>query len=251
MKLKGRTAIVTGGSRDIGRAISVKLASEGANVAINWFDSEANADQTLAAIEGAGGGSAVKVRGDMTRAADVEALVAKTREAFGDRIHILVNVAGGLVARKTLDEMGEDFFNFLLQLNVTSTFLATKAVVPHMAAGSSIVNFASLAGRDGGGPGASAYATAKGAVMTFTRAMAKELGPKGIRVNALCPGMVATKFHDDFSKDLVRQNVANATPLRREGRAEETADTVAWLASDEASFLTGVNLDINGGLAFS
>lgn len=251
MKFKGKTAIVTGGSRDIGRAISLKLAREGANVAVNFFDNEADADETLAAIEAAGGGSAIKCGGDMTKAADVDALVARTRAAFGDEIHILANVVGGLVARKTLEEMDEEFFDFLLRLNVTSTFLATKAVVPHMPAGSAIVNFASLAGRDGGGPGASAYATGKGAVMTFTRAMAKELGPKGIRVNSLCPGMIATRFHDDFSKSEVRKNVANATPLRREGRAEETADAVAYLASDEASFLTGVNLDINGGLGFS
>lgn len=251
MKLKGKNAIVTGGGRDIGRAVALKLAGEGANVAINFFGSENAADATLAAIAQLGAGSAIKCGGDMTKASDVKNLVDTTREAFGDEIHILVNVVGGLVARKTLDEMDEDFFNHLLQLNVTSTFLATKAAVPHMPAGSSIVNFASLAGRDGGGPGASAYATAKGAVMTFTRAMAKELGPRGIRVNALCPGMIATKFHDDFTKDEARRNVANATPLRREGKAEETADAVAYLASDEASFLTGVNLDINGGLAYS
>jgi len=251
MKLKGKTAIVTGGSRDIGRAVSLKLAREGANVAVNFYGSEGDADQTLAAIAAAGSGSAIKCGGDMTKAADVEALVAKTREAFGEEIHILVNVVGGLVARKTLEEMDEEFFNFLLQLNVTSTFLATKAVVPHMPQGSAIVNLASLAGRDGGGPGASAYATGKGAVMSFTRALAKELGPRGIRVNSLCPGMIATKFHDDFSKAEARKNVANATPLRREGRAEETADAVAYLASDEASFLTGVNLDINGGLGCS
>jgi 3-oxoacyl-[acyl-carrier protein] reductase len=251
MNLKGKTAIVTGGSRDIGRAISLKLAREGANVAVNWYDNEEDADSTLAEIEAEGRGKAIKVQGDMTKSADVDALVAATREAFGDEIHALANVVGGLVARKSLEEMDEEFFNFLLQLNTTSCFLAMKAVVPHMPAGSAIVNFASLAGRDGGGPGASAYATSKGAVMTFTRAMAKELGPKGIRVNALCPGMIATKFHDDFSKDEVRKNVANATALRREGRAEETADTVAYLLSDEASFLTGVNLDINGGLAFS
>lgn len=250
MKFQGKVAIVTGGSRDIGRAVAVKLASEGAKVAVNFLNGEADADQTLAEIAGVGG-TAIKIAGDMTKAADVEMLVATTRAAFGDRIDILVNVVGGLVARKPLEEMDEAFFNSLMQLNVTSTFLATKAAVPHMAAGSSIVNFASLAGRDGGGPGASAYATSKGAVMTFTRAMAKELGPRGIRVNSLCPGMIATRFHDEFSKDEVRKNVANATPLRREGRAAETADAVAYLASDEASFLTGVNLDINGGLAFS
>ena len=105
--------------------------------------------------------------------------------------------------------------------------------------------------RDGGGPGASAYATTKGAVMTFTRAMAKELGPRNIRVNSLCPGMISTVFHDTFTKDSVRANVATATALKREGGANEVADTVAYLASDEASFLTGVNLDINGGLYYS
>jgi len=117
--------------------------------------------------------------------------------------------------------------------------------------GASIVNFASQAGRDGGGPGASAYATSKGAVVTFTRSMAKELGPKGIRVNSLCPGMISTTFHDTFTKDEARSNVAGSTPLRREGRSEEVADTVAYLLSEEASFITGVNLDINGGLLFS
>ena len=250
-KFAGKTAIVTGGSRDIGRAISVKLAQEGANVAINYYNDEREADATLLAIAAAEGANAIKVYGDLTKSADVDALVARTQEAFGEKIDILVNVAGGLVARKTLEEMDEDFFNFLMQLNMTSTFLATKATVPHMPQGSAIVNLASQAGRDGGGPGASAYATSKGAVMTWTRAMAKELGPRGIRVNALCPGMIATRFHDDFTKAAVRQNVAGATPLRREGKAEETADAVAYLVSDEASFLTGVNLDINGGLAFS
>ena len=120
-----------------------------------------------------------------------------------------------------------------------------------MGKGGTIINFASQAGRDGGGPGAFLYAASKGAVSTFTRGLAKELGPQGIRVNALNPGMIATKFHDDFTKDQVRVNVANATPLRREGTAAEVADLVAYLASDEASFLTGNNVDINGGLAFS
>ena len=251
MKFAGKTAIVTGGSRDIGRAISVKLASEGANVVVNYYSNEADADVTLAAIDAAGGGKGIKVKADVTKAADVAAMVAAAQEAFGDAIHILVNNAGGLVARKTLGEMDEEFFNHVMQLNVTSTFLATQAVVPHMGSGAAIVNLASLAGRDGGGGGASAYATSKGAVMTFTRAMAKELGPNGIRVNALCPGMIATAFHDKFTPDAARENVANATALRRQGRAEETADTVAYLASDDASYITGTNIDINGGLAYS
>jgi len=124
-------------------------------------------------------------------------------------------------------------------------------VLPHMPRGSSIVNFASLAGRDGGGPGSIAYATAKGGVMTFTRGLAKELGARGIRVNAVCPGMINTTFHNTFTKPEVRQKVAAATPLGREGEACEVADLVAYLASEQASFLNGANIDVNGGLAFS
>lgn len=250
MKFAGKVAVVTGGSRDIGRAVCVKLASEGASVVVNYNSNEADADATVDAVEAAGG-KAIKVKADVTKPAEVDALIAAAREAFGDRIDILVNNAGGLVARKKLEEMDDEFFNFVMQLNVTSTFLACKSAAPHMGEGAAIVNLASLAGRDGGGGGAIAYATAKGAVMTFTRGLAKELGPQGIRVNALCPGMIATTFHDKFTPDAARENVANSTPLKRQGRAEETADLVAYLASDEASFITGANIDINGGLAFS
>ena len=147
--------------------------------------------------------------------------------------------------------MDVDFLEYVMRLNVTSTFLACQLVVPYMGSGSSIVNFASQAGRDGGGPGASAYASSKGAVMTFTRAMAKELGPSNIRVNCVCPGMISTTFHDTFTKDEVRKNVAAATPLRREGSSSEVADLVAYLASSESSFMNGASIDINGGTYFS
>ncbi|MGV2496553.1 SDR family NAD(P)-dependent oxidoreductase [Pelagerythrobacter aerophilus] len=249
-KLKGKVAIVTGAGRDIGRAVALELARQGAKVAINFRGDEDNASATLTEIERAGG-TAMKVRADVTKGDEVAQLVAEVRKAFGEEIHILANVAGGMVERRPLADMDEEFFNHVMQLNVTSTFLTTKAVVPHMPAGSAIVNFASQAGRDGGGPGAGAYATSKGAVMTFTRSMAKELGPRGVRVNALCPGMIATTFHDTFTKDEVRKNVAAATPLRREGNAGEVAATVAWLASDDAAFVTGANIDINGGTFFS
>jgi len=250
MKLRGKVALVTGGARDIGQAVSVKLAREGAKVALNYYASEEQAQATMNAIKEVGG-EAIAIGGDMTKQEDVDRLVAETVAAFGDRIDILVNVAGGLVARKTLEEADLEFFEFVQRLNFTSTFMVTKAVVPYMGEGGSIINFASQAGRDGGGPGAWAYAASKGAVMTFTRGLARELGPKGIRVNALCAGMIATTFHDTFTKDEVRTNVAAGTPLRREGRADEVADAVAYLASDESSFLAGVNLDINGGLIFS
>jgi 3-oxoacyl-[acyl-carrier protein] reductase len=249
-KLQGKVAIVSGGSRDIGRAVCVKLAKEGAKVVVNYFNNEQQAKDTLAEIE-AVGGEAITVKGDMTKPDDVTALVAAATKAYGNEIHVLINVTGGMVERRALADMDADFMDYVLRLNVTSTFLTTQAVVPHMPEGSAIVNFASQAGRDGGGPGAAAYATSKAAVMTFTRSMAKELGPKGIRCNALCPGMIATTFHDTFTKDAVRENVANATPLRRQGAAHETADAAVYLASDEASFITGANVDINGGMFFS
>lgn len=250
MRLKNKTVIVTGGARDIGKAVSLKLAAEGANVAINYFGSEGGARDTLAQIEAAGGRAFI-LKGDMTSAVDVGKLVEAALTTFGGPIAALVNVAGGMVARKTLGEMDEAFFDHVMRLNLISVFLTTQAAAPHMAEGSAIVNLSSQAGKDGGGPGATAYATAKGAIMTFTKAMAKELGPQGIRVNALCPGMIGTTFHDTFSKDEVRARVAASTPLRREGRAPEIADAVAYLASDESSFLTGVCLDINGGLLMS
>lgn len=250
MKLKGKVAVVTGGARDIGRAVCVKLAKEGAKVVVNYYDSEADRDATMAAIKEVKG-EAIAVYADVTKSSDIENMVAKTKEAFGNHVDILVNVAGGLFARKTLQEIDEKFYNLVMDVNFKSTLFVTKAFEPLMSEGGSIVNFASQAGRDGGGPGAFIYAASKGAVSTFTRGLAKELGPKGIRVNALNPGMIATKFHDDFTKDQVRQNVANATPLRREGRADEVADLVAYLAGPESSFLTGNNVDINGGLAFS
>jgi len=250
MKLENKTAIVSGGGRDIGKAISMKLAAEGARVAINYFDQEEVSKATLREIQDAGG-EAILVQGDMTKQEDVAKLVAEAQSAFGEKIDILTNVVGGLVARKPLGEMDEEFFNFVIQLNLNTVFLMMKEVVPHMSDGGSVINFASLAGRDGGGPGASAYATSKGAVMTFTRSMAKELGPKNIRVNALCPGVISTTFHDTFSTPEVREKIAGMTPLRREGAPTEVADVVAYLASDEASFLTGLNLDVNGGLFFS
>ncbi len=248
--LKGKTAIVTGGSRDIGRSCAIKLGEEGCKVVVNFNSNQAAADETVAAVKAAGG-QAIAVQGDMTKKADVESLVAQTQKALGNDIHVLVNNVGGLVARKKLPEMDEAFLNQVMFLNFNSTFLATKAVVPHMPAGSSIVNLASLAGRDGGGGGASAYSASKGAVITFTRSMAKELGPQGIRVNALCPGMIDTTFHDTFTPDAARKNLEANVPLRRQGLSDDCADTVVYLASDKSSYITGANIDINGGLAFS
>jgi 3-oxoacyl-[acyl-carrier protein] reductase len=250
MKYNNKVAIITGGARDIGKAISIRLASEGVKVVINYLNNDEQAKETMQTIQDAGG-SCILVKGDATKNEDVLRIVEETKKHFGSEIHMLVNVTGGLVARKLLEDMDADFWDYVMALNTRSAFLLTKHVAPLMPHGSAIVNFSSQAGRDGGGFGASAYATAKGAVATFTRAMAKELGPKGIRVNAVDPGMIATSFHDIFTKPEVRIAVANSTPLRRQGDAKDVADLVAYLLSDESSFITGANIDINGGNYFS
>jgi len=249
-KFKGKVAVVTGGGRDIGKSISIKLAQEGAKVVVNYYNSAAGANETVAEIK-AFGGEAIAVKADASNLNDIKRLKSKTVEAFGDQVHILVNNAGGLFARKTLQEFDEAFYDLVMNVNFKSTVFVMQIFEPLMGKGSSIINLSSLAARDGGGGGSSLYASSKGAVTTFTRGMAKELGPKGIRVNALCPGLIATKFHDDFTKDEIRTIVAGKTPVRREGQADEVADLVVYLASDSSSFITGANFDINGGLAFS
>lgn len=250
MKLESKVAIVTGGARDLGRAISVKLAMEGAKVVVNYFDNEADAVETAGMIS-AVGGECITVRGDMTKAEDVKVLVEKSREAFGDVIDVLVNVVGGIVGRKAITEQDESWYNFLMDVNMKSCWLCTREVVPFMTNGGSIINFSSLAARDGGGPGASMYATAKGAVMVFTRSMAKELGPKGIRCNAVAPGTIATSFHDRFNTPENRERMKGIYPLRREGDAGDVADLIAFLAADDSDYITGTNIDINGGVFFS
>ncbi len=247
MNLQGKTAIITGGGRDIGRACAMRLAAEGANVAISYHASSKGADSAVAEIT-SNGGKAIAVQADLSAQVGVDALVGATVKAFGG-VDILVNNAGGLIARKTIPEMSLEHWNAVMSLNLTSTFMMVKACLPHMKSGS-IVNLASQAGRDGGGPGSVAYATSKGAVMTMTRGLAKELGPK-IRVNALCPGMIDTDFHNIHTKDEVRKHVANVAPLKREGVPDDVANLVWFLASDQSAFITGANLDINGGMLFS
>jgi 3-oxoacyl-[acyl-carrier protein] reductase len=247
MKLKGKTAIVTGGGRDIGRACAIKLAAEGANVAINYFSSSEGADAAVAEIKAAGG-NAFALQGDLNSQAGVDALVAKTVAEFGG-LDILVNNSGGLIARKTIAEMSLDHWHAVMDLNLTSTFLMIKACLAHMKTGA-IVNLASQAGRDGGGGGSVAYAASKGAVMTMTRGLAKELGPN-IRVNALCPGMIDTDFHNIHTKDEVRRNLEASAPVRRQGLPMDVANLVLFLACEDSAFITGANVDINGGMLFS
>ena len=231
----------------MGQACAVKLASEGANVAINYFESRSGADKTVAQIE-AMGGKAIAVQGDLNKPDEVDNLVSKTIEAFGS-IDVLINNAGGMVARKMIAEMTLEHWQAVMDLNLTSTFLMVKSCLPHMKSGT-IVNIASQAGRDGGGAGAIPYATSKGAVMTMTRGLAKELGPS-IRVNALCPGMIDTDFHNIHTPDVARRGFEATAAVKRQGVPEDAANLVAFLATEDSAFISGANIDINGGVLFS
>ncbi|WP_171239208.1 SDR family NAD(P)-dependent oxidoreductase [Ruegeria sp. HKCCA5491] len=247
MKLAGKSAIVTGAGRDIGAAAAIKLASEGAHVAINYFASSAGAEDVVARIK-ANGGTAFALRGDLTQKSDVDALVARSLAEFGS-IDVLVNNAGGLVARKTVAESSLEHWRYVMDLNLTSNFMMTNACLPHMKSGT-IVNLASQAARDGGGPGSVPYATSKGAIMTLTRGLAKELGPD-IRVNGLCPGMIDTDFHNIHTPDAGRRGFEAAAPMKRQGTIEDVANLVLFLACDDSAFITGANVDLNGGMLFS
>jgi 3-oxoacyl-[acyl-carrier protein] reductase len=243
-----KLALVFGGARDIGGAVSIALAKQGAKVALSYHGSDPA--ETIAAIE-ASGQKPLVYKVDALDTAAVRNFAVAAHEEAGQPIDVLVNVVGGILARKKMDEMDDDFWDRVFALNVKSVFALTQAALPLMADGGAIVNVSSQAGRDGGGGGAIAYGAAKGAVLNMTRGLAKELGPRRIRVNAVCPGMIATKFHDDFTKPEIRQRVAGMTPLGREGQASEVADLVSYLASAQASFVNGACVDINGGILFS
>ncbi len=247
--LKGKVALVTGGGRDIGRAVSIALAGSGAAVAVNYNSSADKADEVVREIESKGG-QAIAVKGDVTSEAQISAMIGTIGQRFGERIDILVNNAGGLLARKKLDEMDERFWDAVITLNLTSVFLVTKAVVPRMPEGGAIVNLSSLAARDGGGGGALAYSAAKGAVLTLTRGLSKELAPKKIRVNCVSPGMIDTTFHDTFTAPEIRKAVAGRTSIGREGTSEDVANSVLFLASDASAYITGESIEINGGIYF-
>lgn len=248
--LKGKVAIVTGGARDIGRAVSVRLAQEGVKVCINYCHSESAAKETLEMILRAGG-EAFLYKADVTKASEVSAMMAEVAARYGGKIDILVNNAGGIMGRKGIEEQDEDWYYQLMDLNFKSCWLCTRDVLPYMGKGGCIVNISSQAARDGGGPGSSIYACGKAAMLCHTRAMAKELGPQGIRVNAVCPGMINTYFHDTFTKPEGREALHRSAPLRREGEAYEVAGLVTFLAGDDSSYLTGTGADINGGCLFS
>ncbi len=222
-------ALVTGGGAGLGRACAMTMGRRGARVAIHYNKSRGGAEEVVAALNAAGT-EAQSFQADLTNAADVTALVDAVTSRFGS-IDILVNNAGDLVERKSLLEMSDDLFHFVMDVNVTSAFLMCRAVGGGMVArkrGGAIVNMSSLAAWNGGGPGAGAYATAKGAVLSLTKALAKELAPHGIRVNCVAPGLIGeTAFHGRFTAPAAFESAAKSVLLGRAGTPDEVATVVA------------------------
>jgi 3-oxoacyl-[acyl-carrier protein] reductase len=248
MFFEGQVALITGASSGIGRATAEAMGCHGARVAVNYCKNHSGAEDAVEIIR-AQGGNAVALRADVTRATDVQALVHAVRERWG-RIDILVNNAGDLIARHNLSDMTEDYWDQIMALNLKSAFLCVKAVWEEMAArkGGCIVNVTSIAGRNGGGPGAAAYAAAKGGLLTYTKALAKELAPHGVRVNGVAPGVIATPYHERHSSPELFQKFVAGIPLGRAGTAEEVAEVIVFLASPAARYLTGETVEVNGGM---
>jgi 3-oxoacyl-[acyl-carrier protein] reductase len=248
MEFQGKTVLVTGGASGIGRAASLAFGRAGAKVALTYVTSEAEAGEVVSEIERASG-EALSLKADLTDPDAVESAFAAVESRFG-ALDVLFANAGGLLARHRCIDATLAFWNEVMAVNLTSTFLCCQAALRRMEKQRSgaIVTMSSLAAFDGGGPGASHYAASKGAIVTYTRALAKEVGPLGIRVNGVAPGLIATRFHDRFNTPEGRQGAVERTPLRREGTPEDVADTVLFLASERASFLAGETVQINGGL---
>ncbi|HLH16148.1 MAG TPA: glucose 1-dehydrogenase [Bryobacteraceae bacterium] len=247
LDLTGRIALVTGASSGIGAATAAVLADLGARVALGYFHNEDGAKLAAGAIL-AGGGSALAVRADVSRAAEIGPLIERVEHELGP-IDILVNNAGSLIQRVPMREMTEELWDEVMALNLKSAALCSRAVADGMIARRRgvIVNVASIAGRNGGGPGSGAYSAAKGGLITLTKALAKELAPHGIRVNAVSPGVIDTPFHEVFSTKEMMANFVKAIPLGRVGTPMECATAIAFLASDAASFIVGETVEVNGG----
>ena len=245
-KLKGKVALVTGGSKGIGAAIAKSLAAEGASVAVNYASSKSGADTTVAEIVAAGG-TAVSVRGDISKAADAQTIVDKTVEQFG-RLDILVNNSG-VYEFAPIENVTEESFHKHFNVNVLGLLLTTQAAVKHLSEGSSIINIGSVVSRLTP-PGSAVYTGTKGAVDAITGVLSRELGGRKIRVNSLNPGMVETEgshaggiIGSDFETGTVAQ-----TPFGRVGQPDDIASIAVFLASDDSHWLTGERLLAGGGL---
>jgi 3-oxoacyl-[acyl-carrier protein] reductase len=251
--LKGKRALVTAGAQGIGLAISRALGAAGCDVFVHYRASAAAAEALVAELAATGVRAACGA-GDLTARPDCDRIVAEAVGALGG-LDVLINNAGSLVGRRSFEMADDEFWESVMRLNVDSARWVTHAALPHLieAAGSrggaSIVNLSSVAGRHGGGPGAIAYSTAKGAMLTLTRGLATEYGKRGVRVNAVTPGLIlGSAFHAQHTPEEMQKRIIAGIPLGRAGTTEDVARAVVFLAGELDGFITGATLDINGGV---
>jgi 3-oxoacyl-[acyl-carrier protein] reductase len=249
--LSGKIAVVTGGARDIGRATSLELARNGADVLVNYFGSEEKAAATVKEIE-ALGRRALAVRADVTKKANIDYLTAEALRFGNGRIDVLVNNAGGLIKRVLLGELTEALLDEVMRLNFTSVVLMCQAVIPHMVkqGGGRVINVSSVAGHNGGAPTQPHYSPAKAAVSNLARTLTKEFAGKGVTINSVAPGVIDNAFHEMHTPKDVFANLIKGIPMGRAGTNEEVAGVIAFLASPAASYITGEVIHVNGGLYF-
>ncbi|OYR11443.1 SDR family NAD(P)-dependent oxidoreductase [Brucella thiophenivorans] len=246
-----KTALVTGASRGIGRAIAIGMAKRGFDVAINDIERQKEALEEVAKEIEAVGRRALPVFADVSSKTDVEAMVQKTMHTFG-RIDAVVNNAGILIA-SDVERLKEEHWDSVLDVNAKGTFLVIQAVLPHMKKQKygRIVNIASIGGKHGA-PEQAHYSASKAAVMGFTRVLAQEVGTFGITANCVCPGIILTDMgRVNLDDRIVREAWQEKTALRRIGDPEDVVGPVAFLASDDAAFVTGQSLNVDGGIVLS
>lgn len=248
-RLAGKRVLVTAAGQGLGAAIAAELLERGCDVAVHYRSSAAGAEAVVSRATFLGR-RALAIRADLTQRAEAEACVDRAVEFLGG-LDILVNNAGDLVARRRLEEVDEDFLRASLAINLGAMLWVTKRAQPALeaAAPSAIVNLASLAGRKGGHAGSLVYSTTKGAVITWTRALAGELGPKGVRVNCVAPGLIlGSAFHATHTTAESAAATVAGIPLGRAGAPEDVARAVAYFAGEYDGFVTGATLDLNGGV---
>ena len=245
-ELKAKSVLVTGASSGIGQATAELFGKQGCFVGVHYFKTKDGAEQTLEKVKTAGDG--MLLCGDLRDQKQATEVVEKFAEKTGG-IDILVNNAGTLIDRMNWETATLDFYRDVIDTNTTSVFLVTQPAIKYLKQSKgNIINVGSLAGQNGGGNGSGIYAGAKAAVHTMTISMAMEFAKFGIRVNSVLPGFIVTRFHMTFSSAQRREQMAKDTPLSRNGTAEDLAKAILFLASDQADFITGEYIAVNGGL---
>lgn len=247
--LRGKLSLVTGSSRGIGQAIALNLATNGSDVIVNYQTSEAQAHEVVEKIRSLGVQS-VGFQADVSSVKEVERMIQAIEQQMRANIDILVNNAGTPLRLSSIEDISLELWNRVIAINLTGAMLCSRCIIPGMKEKKwgRIINVSSISARSGGGPGGIPYASSKAGLSGFTKGLAKELGPTGITVNAIAPGVIMTEIHEKFSTKESLKSLKKLTPLGRLGKPEDVSGAVLFLASESASYITGETIAINGGL---